>query len=137
MLHCLGNVRFRRNGRHAGVDYAMTDLDAHAQRVTYIATANHGQVLGRVGDVVTLEIPADVSIGLAAVWGQAGFVPIFVGKRTRLSHCRVIDMNGHTIVRHQMVTTAFYRYTVDLSIDTRTGGNPPAAAVAVITVPPR
>jgi hypothetical protein len=115
----------------------MTDLDARAQRVTDIVDANHGKVLGRVEDVVTVEVPADVSIGLAAVCGQAGFVPVFFGKRKRLSHCRVIDMNGDTIVRHQMVTTSFHRYTVDLSIDTRTGRNAPAAAVAAITAPTR
>ena len=97
----------------------MTDLDARAERVRAIAESNHGRVVDRVGYVMTVEIPADISIALNAVWGEGGFSCLFIGQRTRLSHRRVIDAYGHTIVRHQMVTTAFHRYSVDLAIDTR------------------
>jgi hypothetical protein len=37
-------------------------------------------------------------------------------------------MHGHTVVNHQMVTTAFYRYTIDLTVDTRSGKPAPGSA---------
>jgi hypothetical protein len=111
----------------------MTDLDARAERVRAIAEGNSGTVIKRGGDIMEIEVPADIASGLASILGEDGISIIFVGQRKRLSHCRVIDMNGHTIVRHQMVTTAFYRYEIDLSVDTRTGGKPSAAAVVPTT----
>ena len=45
---------------------------------------NHGRVIGHDGDVVEkIEVPADVAIGLAAIWGEAGIVPAFMGCDTR------------------------------------------------------
>ena len=103
------------------------DLDARAERVRAIVEANAGTVIKRVVDIMEIEVPADIASGLASIWGEDGFSIIFVGQRTRLSHCRVIDMNGHTIVRHRMVTTAFHIYTIDLARDTGAGTTEPTA----------
>jgi hypothetical protein len=94
-------------------------INARAQRVTDIVNANHGNILSSDGNIMMIEVPADIAPGLGAIWGEGGFSRIFAGQRRRISHCRVIDMNGYTIVRHQMVATAFYRYTIDLVVDTR------------------
>jgi hypothetical protein len=45
-------------------------------------------------------------------------------------------MNGHTIVRHQLVTTTFYRYTIDLTVDTRSGKSQPSVAAITAQTPP-
>src|SRR5262245_17158725 len=114
----------------------MTDLVARAARVRLVVQGHHGRVLHRDGDVMTIEVPADVSPGLARIWGEGGFSCIFAGRRRRISHCRVIDMNGHTIVRHQLVTTTFYRYTIDLTVDTRSGKSQPSVAAITAQAPP-
>jgi hypothetical protein len=114
----------------------MTEIDARAQRVTDIVNANHGKVLDRVGTVMRIEVPADIAIGLNSIWGERGFSCIFQGQRTRLSHCRVIDTQGRTVVSHQMVTTVFYRYTIDLALDTRSGRSAPTAAAITAPTPP-
>ena len=85
-------------------------------------------MIKREGNIMEIEVPADIASGLATIWGEDGFSSIFVGQRTRLSHCRVIDMNGHTIVRHRMVTTAFSLYTINHARDTGAGTTEPTAA---------
>ena len=50
----------------------MTDLDARADLVTAIAVGNFGKVISCDGNVKTIEVPADVAIGLAALWGMGG-----------------------------------------------------------------
>jgi hypothetical protein len=110
---------------------AMIELDARADRVRAAVEGNFGRVIGRDGNTLRIEVPADIAIGLNSVWREGGFSCIFAGQRTRLSHCRIIDMHGHTVVNHQMVTTAFYRYTIDLTVDTRSGK--PAPGLAEIT----
>jgi hypothetical protein len=94
------------------------DLNIRVECVRAIAEGNSGRVISREDNVMTIEIPADAAPGLASVWGEGGFSVVFIGQRRRLSHCRIIDMTGRTIVRHQAVVTAFYRYSVDLNIDT-------------------
>jgi len=115
----------------------MTDLQARADRVCAVVEGNHGKVLGRDGNTLRIEIPADIAIELNSIWDEDGFSCVFEGQRTRLSHCRVIDTQGHTVVRHQMVTTAFYRYTIDLIADTRSGKAQPSAAAITAQTPPR
>lgn len=93
----------------------MSDLKERADRVRAIVEANHGKVIDRTGDIVTVEVPADVAPGMWAIWGMARFNPIFDSQDTRLAPRRITNMHGHTIVcDNDMVTTAFYRYTVDL-----------------------
>ena len=114
----------------------MIDLDARANRARAIAEGNHGRVISRDGDVMTVEMPADIAPSPGAIWSEGGFSYTFAGRRRRISHCRVIDMNGHTIVRHQMVTTAFYRYTIDLTVDARSGKSQPSVvAISAQTSP--
>ena len=115
----------------------MTDLEDRAARVAAVAEDNYGSVLGRDGDVMIIEVPVDIAPGLGAIWGAGGFSCIFQGQRTRLSHCRVIDMNGHTIVSHQMVTTVFYRFAIDLTVDTRAGKAQPGPAEITMPTPPK
>jgi hypothetical protein len=111
----------------------MTDLEARADRVRAVVEGNHGRVIKREGIVIEIEVPADIAIGLNSIWGEGGFSCIYVGQRTRISHCRVIDMNGHTVVGHQMLTTVFYRFAVDLTVDTRSSNAQPT--LAEITAP--
>ena len=114
----------------------MIDLDARANRARAIAEGNHGRVISRDGDVMTVEVPADISPSPGAIWSEGGFSCTFAGRRRRISHCRVIDMNGHTIVRHQMVTTAFYRYAINLTVDTRSRKSQPSVvAISAQTSP--
>jgi hypothetical protein len=45
---------------------------------------------------------------------MVGFVPIFTSQDPHQAPRRVTDMQGRTVVCHgDMVTTAFYRYTID------------------------
>jgi 1-deoxy-D-xylulose 5-phosphate reductoisomerase len=84
---------------------------------------NHGRVVTREGDVMTIEVPADVAIGLAAIWGEAGINPVFIGCDTRQAERRVFDAKGHTIVcGGDMVTTTMNKYRVYLT------GKPPEVA---------
>jgi hypothetical protein len=47
-------------------------------RVSAVVDGNFGRVIGREG-VMMVEVPADVAIGLHAIWGQGEFLPIFTG----------------------------------------------------------
>ena len=80
---------------------------------------NFGHVVGRPGDVVTIEIPADVSVGLNAVWGLGGFSAVVTGPTTKLAPRRVNGMNGTIVCDNDPVTTAVYVISIDLSVDTR------------------
>jgi hypothetical protein len=73
-------------------------LGARGARVRDIAEGNFGAVISRDGDIMHCEVPADVSIGLNAVWGQIGVIVRVVGQSTRLSERRIIAMNGATVV---------------------------------------
>ena len=100
----------------------MTDPDARYARVVAIVEANHGRLIAREGDTVEIEVPADVAIGLAAIWGRAGINPVFIGCDMRQSERRVLDHDARTVVCHgDMVTTSFNRYRVYLT------GKPPEA----------
>jgi hypothetical protein len=74
------------------------NLAARADRVRAIAVSVHGRVIGRAGNVVEIEIPADVVPGLGALWGMGGFNPIFRSQDTHLAPRRVTTMQGHTVV---------------------------------------
>ena len=110
----------------------MTDLDARAQQIKAAVEGHQGTIIKRDGEHLTFEVPADVAPGLAAVWGQSGILPIFQGQRTRLAACRVTDAIGNVIVCPDIrVTTAFFRYNVDLTVDTRAARS--AAAIMAQT----
>jgi hypothetical protein len=93
------------------------DLTARADRVRAIAeNVAHGKVISREGDAMIVEVPADMSIGLNALWGQSGFSAIVIGQSTCLAPRRVTSMNGNTIVCDgDLVTTAMYHLRVDLT----------------------
>ena len=56
------------------------ELTARADRVKAIAESVHGSVIGRSGNTMTIEFPADVAPGIVAAWGMGGFVlPILFG----------------------------------------------------------
>ena len=44
----------------------MTDLESPAERAKEITEANFGTVIARDGDIMTIEVPVDVAIELAA-----------------------------------------------------------------------
>jgi hypothetical protein len=52
------------------------DLEARADRVRAIAEAVHGKVIGRSRNVVTVEIPADMTSGAITLFGTSGFSAI-------------------------------------------------------------
>jgi hypothetical protein len=102
--------------KRAVEEISMINLDTRAERVRQITEGNHGKVLGREGDVMTIEVPADVAIGLNAVWGMGKFSTQFLGCETRLAPRRVFDADHHTVVCHgDMVTTSFYKFHVYLT----------------------
>jgi hypothetical protein len=115
-------------------DMPMTDLDARAQHIKAVVEGHQGTIIKCDGEHLIFELPADIAPGLAAVWGQSGILPIFQGQRTRLAACRVTDANGNVIVCPDIpVTTVFFRYNVDLTIDTRSARS--AAAIMAQTKP--
>jgi hypothetical protein len=83
MLPNAGKVHFRRSGRHAGFDCEMTDLDARAERVRVIVEAHRSKVIDRIRNVLTIEVPADVSISLNALRRISGLVAVLVGQAKR------------------------------------------------------
>ena len=111
------------------------ELKDRADRVKAIVERNFGRILSRDGDVMRIETPADLAPGLAGTFGLGGFVPIFMGQSIRQAPRRVTDMQGNTIVcDNDMLTTAFYRYDIDLRPrDTAK----PAPTAADITRPTR
>ncbi|MGJ4888993.1 hypothetical protein ACQR1Y_12405 [Bradyrhizobium sp. HKCCYLRH3099] len=89
--------------------------EERAEQVRRIAELAHGRVVARNDDVMTIEVPADVSIGLHRLWGQGGFAVQFRGQTTRAAPRRVTNTNGQTIVcEGDLVTTAFYTLDVQL-----------------------
>ncbi len=98
------------------IEYAaMNDLDVRADRVRSIVEGNFGKIIKRVDNIMEIELPADIAIGLAAVWGMAGFIPAYKGQTTESAPRRVTDMNGDVIVcENDPVRTAYYRYWIDL-----------------------
>jgi hypothetical protein len=92
----------------------MTDAtEQRAARVKAIVEGNFGRVAFRSGDKMVVDVPADLAMGLP--WGSAGFVPVFIGQSVELAPRRVTDMNYRTVVcEGDLVTTAFYRYEIDL-----------------------
>jgi hypothetical protein len=111
------------------------EISARADRVAAIVEGNYGKVLNRAGNIVVVEIPADIAVGMAPVWGMAGFIPIFRSQDTHLAERRVVDMNGHTtICKGDWITMAYYRFDVDLR--PRSEGKP-APTPAAITAPTR
>lgn len=61
------------------------DLDARADRVRAVVEGNFGSVIGREGDVMTIAVPADVSIGLNRPGAKADSSP-WSGTNLRSSH---------------------------------------------------
>jgi hypothetical protein len=59
---------------------------------------NFGKVIGREGDVMQIEVPAYVAIGLNSIWGEGRFPTQYVGQLTRLAPRRIADINGNTVV---------------------------------------
>jgi hypothetical protein len=113
-----------------------TDLAARADRVKAIAEWVHGKVIDRAGTIMTVEIPADVAPGLAGIWGTGGFNPIFRSQDTHLAPRRIVNMRGHTVVcENDMVTTAYYRYEIDLRSHAQEAPQPSPAAITMPTRP--
>jgi hypothetical protein len=101
----------------------MSDLEARADRVRAVTEANFGKVISRDGDVMTIEVPADIAPGLATIWGMGRFVAIFIGQTTRPAPRRIITMQDRVVACDDLpVTTAFYRYRIDL--EPRPAGQP-------------
>ena len=46
--------------------------NARADRVSAIACGNHGKVIGLSGNIMTVELPADVAIVIGSTWGEGG-----------------------------------------------------------------
>jgi hypothetical protein len=53
----------------------MTDLEARADRVRAVVEGNHGKVLGRHGNTMRIEIPADIAPELSASGAWAASIP--------------------------------------------------------------
>jgi hypothetical protein len=111
------------------------DLEARAARVRIVTEGNHGRVVDEDAEKITIEVPADISIGLGRLWGEGGFLPMFMGQTTRLAPRRVIAANDQIVVcPDDMVTTAYYIFEIDLTQDTHAGARP-ASGPAEITRP--
>jgi hypothetical protein len=63
----------------------MSQLHERVDRVRIIAHTLHGNVLDRDGDVVTIEVPADLSDACASMLGAGGFSAVIVGQNQRLA----------------------------------------------------
>jgi hypothetical protein len=68
------------------------DLSARAARVRAIVEAVGGKVIKRTHNNMMIEIPADIAVGLAAIWGEGGFSAIYSGQTTGLVPRRVVNM---------------------------------------------
>jgi hypothetical protein len=85
------------------------------ERVRQIAEAYYGRVTSEDADVITFELPADMS-GTLSMIRTGGMSPIQIGQTTRLAPRRVLDADRRMVVcPGDLVTTAFYIYRVDLS----------------------
>jgi hypothetical protein len=110
------------------------DLAARADRVAQIAKAVYGRVLSRNRNTMVIEIPADTMTGAVTLLGMSGFSAILGKQSTKLAERRVVDTNGNVVTcPNDLVTTAFFTYTVDL----RPHGDAakPAPSAADITRP--
>jgi len=58
----------------------LADFATPADRVLAIRSPGYGRVIGRNGDVITVEVTADTAPRLAVLWGDGGFSTIVVGQ---------------------------------------------------------
>jgi hypothetical protein len=112
----------------------VTDLAARAQAIT---EAVHGGVIGRTRNTMQIEVPADCMAGAVTLLGMGGFSAILWKQSTRLAERRVVDMNGNTVTcPGDLVTTAFFSYTVDLRSHANAVKPAPSAADITRQRPP-
>jgi hypothetical protein len=108
----------------------MTDIEARAERVRAVVEANFGRVIGRDGDAMTVEIPADVAPGMP--WGLGGFVPVYQSTRAGQQERRVTSGVGPWIVcPGDFVTMNFHVFEIDLRPPEARRGAPPMATANV------
>jgi hypothetical protein len=93
----------------------MADLSASADRVRQIAETLQGRVLGREGEIMRVEIPADLASGAATLFGMAGLTAVIVGQEVRMAPKRVTTTQYQTIVTDEQITQAFYTFKVELT----------------------
>jgi hypothetical protein len=112
------------------------DTDLRAERVEAVTRLSGGKVISRDGDEMIIEIRADIAPGLHTLWGMSGFVPIFQGQDTRPAPRMVTDGQGKGIFcEGDEVTTAFYRYLINLRDDDKPVEMTPHAGAIAITIP--
>src|SRR4051812_8077592 len=83
-------------------------------RVRQIAGVLYGTVISEGGNLMLIEIPADLSGAASSMLGQGGFSGVIIGQSTRPARRRISDMQGNTVVCQEMDTTAFYTFRVEL-----------------------
>jgi hypothetical protein len=114
----------------------MSDVNARADRVRTIVEAVYGRVIGRSRNVMQVEIPADLISSAVTLFGMGGFSATIGKQSTRLAERRVVDTNGNTIVcPGDLVTMAFFTYTVDLRPHSAAVETTPHAVAITITAP--
>ena len=115
----------------------MTDLATRTDRVAQIASAVHGRVIGRTRNTMLIEVPADCMPGAVTLLGMSGFSATIGKQSTRFTERRVSDMNGNSVVcPGDLVTMAFYSYTIDLRSHAAAAKPAPSAADITRPVPP-
>jgi hypothetical protein len=82
-------------------------IEARADRVRALIEANFGSVLERNGDVMLIEVPADISLPIAGL--------IWIGGRSGTAKRRIKAMNGTFVELPEEETMSFWRYRIDLA----------------------
>ena len=73
-------------------------------------------IVERTGNTMQVEVPADISPGLAPIWGVGDFGLVHRGQVTRLAPRRVLNMESKVLVcENDPVTTVFFVLDIDLA----------------------
>jgi hypothetical protein len=87
-------------------------------------------VLSRDGDVMQIEVPADMLGAATGLLGQGGFVFNIGNQRTDMAPRRITNMEGRTVVCDETALMAFYEIEVKLAPRTiAVSENPHAGAI--------
>jgi hypothetical protein len=91
------------------------EIAARAERVRAVVEGAHGRVTAQRRNHMEFELPADVSGSTLPMLTMSGLRPVHRDQTTRLAPRRVTDLQGSIVLcDNDLVTTAFYRYSVDL-----------------------
>jgi hypothetical protein len=107
-------------------------IEQRANRVRALVEGNFGSILERKGDVMTVEVPADISLP----W-MGEYLAVYMGMRTGTAERRVSDINGNPVVCvGDWVTQNYFRYEIDLRVRPNDSAAQSAPAMSTRQVTP-